>query len=121
MDLFVIGIGSGCVIADGRLDVWNGTGFGNLHRARLFACRSAAQAELERIETSREQPTMKTYVNRIGPEDFDRYVIVNEDHEVFDGEGFGDLRSGLVYANRDLAKQDAARIEAERSNFFQGE
>jgi hypothetical protein len=59
---------------------------------------------------------MKLYVNRIGPEEFDRFVIVNEDHQVWDGNDFGDVRCGLLYAHRDLAEADAARIEADQES-----
>jgi hypothetical protein len=64
---------------------------------------------------------MKTYINRIGPEEFPRYIIVDEDSQVFDGQDFGDVRCGLIYAHQELAEKDAARIEADRSDFFHSE
>jgi hypothetical protein len=60
---------------------------------------------------------MNLYVNRIGPEEFDRYVIVNESHQVWDGNDFGDVRCGLLYAHPDLAEADAARIKADQESF----
>ncbi len=116
MELYVIGVGSRCVIANDRLQGW-----GKLECGKLFSCRSVAHTELSRIEAPPCQSTMKTYINRVGPEEFPRYIIVNEDDEVWNGQGFGHIRSGLIYAHRDLAEQDAARIEAERSDFFQSE
>src|SRR5579885_3754432 len=116
MELYVIGVGSRCVIANDRLQTWTGESWGDLESARLFTHRSSAQVELERIESSLRNTTMKLYVNRVGPEDFPRYIIVDEDDHVFDGHGFGHIRSALVYAHRNLAEQDAARIESERSD-----
>ena len=60
---------------------------------------------------------MKTYINRIGPEEFPRYIIVDEDHQVWDGDAFGHVRCGLVYAHQDLAEADAARIESDQQSF----
>lgn len=121
MELYVVGYGGRCVIANQRLETWDGENFGDLQHAQLFRRRSLAHKELERIEASLRQSTVKTYVNRVGPEEFPRFVIVNEDEDVFDGQGFGHIRSAIVYAHRALAEQDAARIEAERSDFFHGD
>lgn len=119
MNLYVIGVGRSCVIANDRLQVWDGEAWGKLEWGKLFSCRSVAHAELRRIEAS--QSTMNTSINRVGSEEFPRYVIVDEDSQVWNGEGFGHIRSALIYAHRNLAEQDAARIEAERSDFFYDE
>lgn len=121
VELYVVGVGSRCVIANDRLQVWDGEAWGKLDFARFYRSRSIAQVALERIEASLRRSTMTTCVHRVGAEEFPRFVIVNKDHDVWNGHSFGDIRSGLLYAHRNLAETDAAEIEADRFDFFQDE
>ncbi len=57
---------------------------------------------------------MKTYVNRLGSEEFPRWIVVNDDHEVWDGDAWGEVQCGLLYAHRGLAEADGARIAADQ-------
>jgi hypothetical protein len=64
MILYVIGVGSRCVIASDRLQVWGGETWGDLQFARVFPRRSLAQIELERIEASLRQPKAEIETDR---------------------------------------------------------